>query len=65
LDSSRRAAILEAALEGLAERGYDLLTMDEIRAQRATEILKARPGVAVDGHQRQIPDGPPCRSGRA
>ena len=33
LDSSRRAAILEAALEGLAERGYDLLTMDEIAAR--------------------------------
>ena len=30
LDSSRHAAILEAALEGLAERGYDLLTMEEI-----------------------------------
>jgi AcrR family transcriptional regulator len=33
LDSSRDAAILEAALEGLAERGYDLLTMDEIAAR--------------------------------
>jgi len=33
LDSSRHAAILEAALEGLAERGYDLLTMDEIAAR--------------------------------
>jgi hypothetical protein len=30
LAPSRDAAILEAALEGLAERGYDLLTMDEI-----------------------------------
>jgi AcrR family transcriptional regulator len=33
LDSSRHAAILEAALQGLAERGYDLLTMDEIAAR--------------------------------
>jgi AcrR family transcriptional regulator len=33
LDSSRHAAILQAALEGLAERGYDLLTMDEIAAR--------------------------------
>src|SRR6516162_5698232 len=33
LDSSRRAVILEAALEGLAERGYDRLTMDEIAAR--------------------------------
>jgi AcrR family transcriptional regulator len=33
LDSSRDAAILQAALEGLAERGYDLLTMDEIAAR--------------------------------
>jgi len=33
LDTSRDAAILEAALEGLAERGYDLLTMDEIAAR--------------------------------
>jgi len=33
LDSSRHAAILKAALEGLAERGYDLLTMDEIAAR--------------------------------
>jgi AcrR family transcriptional regulator len=33
LDSSRQAAIMEAALEGLAERGYDLLTMDEIAAR--------------------------------
>jgi AcrR family transcriptional regulator len=33
LDSSRDAAILRAALEGLAERGYDLLTMDEIAAR--------------------------------
>ena len=32
-DSSRDAAILRAALEGLAERGYDLLTMDEIAAR--------------------------------
>ncbi|MGO9152962.1 TetR/AcrR family transcriptional regulator [Mycobacterium sp.] len=33
LDSSRHAEILKAALEGLAERGYDLLTMDEIAAR--------------------------------
>lgn len=33
MDSSRDAAILRAALEGLAERGYDLLTMDEIAAR--------------------------------
>jgi len=33
LDTSRDAAILQAALEGLAERGYDLLTMDEIAAR--------------------------------
>lgn len=33
LDSSRDAAILEAALEGLAQRGYDLLTMDAIAAR--------------------------------
>jgi AcrR family transcriptional regulator len=33
LDASRHAAILQAALEGLAERGYDLLTMDEIAAR--------------------------------
>ena len=33
MDSSRHAAIMEAALEGLAERGYDLLTMDEIAAR--------------------------------
>ena len=33
LDPSRHAAILKAALEGLAERGYDLLTMDEIAAR--------------------------------
>jgi AcrR family transcriptional regulator len=33
LDSSRDAAILDAALEGLAERGYDLLTMDDIAAR--------------------------------
>jgi AcrR family transcriptional regulator len=33
LDSARDAAILRAALEGLAERGYDLLTMDEIAAR--------------------------------
>jgi len=33
LDSSRDAAILEAALEGLAQRGYVLLTMDEIAAR--------------------------------
>ncbi len=33
MDSSRHSVILEAALEGLAERGYDLLTMDEIAAR--------------------------------
>ncbi|MGO9926045.1 MAG: TetR/AcrR family transcriptional regulator [Mycobacterium sp.] len=33
MDSSRHTVILEAALEGLAERGYDLLTMDEIAAR--------------------------------
>jgi AcrR family transcriptional regulator len=34
LDASRDAAILAAALEGLAERGYDRLSMDDI-AHRA------------------------------
>jgi AcrR family transcriptional regulator len=33
LDPSRDAAILHAALEGLAEVGYDRLTMDEIAAR--------------------------------
>ena len=33
LDPSRHAAILEAALEGLAELGYNGLTMDEIAAR--------------------------------
>ncbi len=33
IDSSRDAVILQAALDGLAERGYDLLTMDEIAAR--------------------------------
>lgn len=33
MDSSRDTAILRAALEGVAERGYDLLTMDEIAAR--------------------------------
>jgi AcrR family transcriptional regulator len=33
LDPSRDAAILEVALEGLAEHGYDRLTMDEIAAR--------------------------------
>jgi AcrR family transcriptional regulator len=33
LDASRNAAILHAALEGLAEVGYDRLTMDEIAAR--------------------------------
>ena len=32
LDASRDAAIMQAALEGLAELGYDRLTMDEIAA---------------------------------
>jgi AcrR family transcriptional regulator len=33
LDSSRDAVILRAALDGLAEHGYDRLTMDEIAAR--------------------------------
>lgn len=33
IDSSRDAVILQAALDGLAEHGYDLLTMDEIAAR--------------------------------
>jgi AcrR family transcriptional regulator len=33
LDSSRDGAILRAALEGLAESGYDRLTMDDIAAR--------------------------------
>ena len=33
LDPSRDAAIMEAALEGLAELGYDRLSMDEIAAR--------------------------------
>jgi AcrR family transcriptional regulator len=33
LDASRDAAILRAALEGLAEHGYDRLTMDDIAAR--------------------------------
>ena len=33
LDRSRDAAILRATLEGLAEHGYDRLTMDEIAAR--------------------------------
>jgi AcrR family transcriptional regulator len=33
LDASRDSAILRAALEGLAEVGYDRLTMDEIAAR--------------------------------
>jgi AcrR family transcriptional regulator len=33
LDRSRDAAILQAALEGLAELGYDRLSMDEIAAR--------------------------------
>jgi AcrR family transcriptional regulator len=33
LDASRDAAILRAALEGLAELGYDRLSMDEIAAR--------------------------------
>jgi AcrR family transcriptional regulator len=33
LDPSRDAAILQVALEGLAEHGYDRLTMDEIAAR--------------------------------
>src|SRR5262249_3216468 len=33
LDPSRDAAILSAALEGLAELGYDRLSMDEIAAR--------------------------------
>lgn len=33
LDPSRHAAILEAALEGLAELGYNRLSMDEIAAR--------------------------------
>ena len=32
-DPNREAAILRAALEGLAEYGYDRLTMDEIAAR--------------------------------
>jgi AcrR family transcriptional regulator len=33
MDPARNAAILAAALEGLAERGYDRLTMDDIAAR--------------------------------
>ena len=33
LDPARDAAILKAALEGLAEQGYDRLTMDEVAAR--------------------------------
>lgn len=33
LDSSRDVVILRAALEGLAERGYDRLTMDDVAAR--------------------------------